>query len=60
VPIEVRQIGIRLAIGEGDGAPASGGPNGDDTPRLTRAQRARMVDECVRAVLAQLRADRER
>jgi len=60
MPLEVRQIGIRLSIGA-DGEPAQGDANGDDSElRLTRAERGRILEECVRAVLAELRSAQER
>jgi hypothetical protein len=60
MPLEVREIGIRLAVDdaqrEDDGPEAEqGAPAG-----LSWADRNAIVDQCVRAVLDELRRGRER
>ena len=60
MPLEVREIGIRLAVddaGRGDAGPAEqeGVPN-----RLSWADRNAIVEQCVRAVLGELNRGRER
>jgi hypothetical protein len=61
MPLEVRQIGIRLSVGGPDPAQADDGlPDGSAASALPAAQRARLVEECVEAVLATLKAREER
>jgi uncharacterized protein DUF5908 len=67
MPLEVRQIGIHMAVGDaGEGAGESG--SGADSSPLglpdgggdADEQRAKLIEQCVEAVLAELarRADR--
>ena len=60
MPLEVRQIGIRLTVG--DPPPASGPlPDGEAAhPRIAPAERAAIVEECVEAVLNALKMASER
>jgi hypothetical protein len=62
VPLEVRQIGIRMAVADGDGEKKEGAraPTGDSCGGLGAAQRREIVEACVRAVLAELKMGRER
>ena len=68
MPLEVRQIGIRLQVGDG-----ADGPSNDDQGRRTStldllqddrgdgdADRVRLVEQCVEAVLAELARRAER
>ena len=63
MPIEIREIDIRLSIsGEDRGEPVEA-PASGDTVRgalLTPMERASIVQECVEAALAALRAEAER
>ena len=67
MPLEVRQIGIRLNVGEGAG-PGSGGEAGNDggdsgpagAQAIDPAERAEIIEECVGAVLDALRMQGER
>lgn len=61
MPLEVREIGIRLSVGESaaEGGPAPL-PGGSDGKRLDERERAALVEECVEAVLAALRLRSER
>lgn len=57
MPLEVREIGIRVAVVDSGADGASG-----DHPReklLTDEERALIVEECVEAVLAALNSRRE-
>jgi hypothetical protein len=60
MPLEVRQIGIRVNVG--DPPPACGGaPPADAAPTgIAPAERAAIVDECVEAVLNALKMASER
>jgi|GEM_PF-4061907 len=62
MPLEVRQIGIRLDVGD-QSPPASqgdrGGGAGEDRP-VGRSERDAIVRECVAAVLAELKLQGER
>jgi hypothetical protein len=60
MPFEIRQIGIRLAVGDEDQGEAPRAPQDGAAPGVSAAERARMVRECVAAVMAELRAGRER
>lgn len=63
MPLEVRQIGIHLNVGDGDQGQAD-----DDSDSGLRApaqgldpsERAEIVEECVEAMLAALRMQSER
>lgn len=59
MPLEVRQIGIRMAVGDGDGEPESGAQPASGAG-LSAAQRRSIVEQCVRSVLAELKLGRER
>jgi hypothetical protein len=61
LPLEVRQIGIRLNVGDeqdpdGDGGPGSSG----DGQGIDPAERAGIIEDCVEAVLTALRMQSER
>lgn len=61
MPLEVRQIGIRLNVGDGQIADGDGeaGPPGDGQG-IDPAERAGIVEDCVEAVLTALRMQSER
>ncbi|HEY5710407.1 MAG TPA: DUF5908 family protein [Allosphingosinicella sp.] len=59
MPLEVRQIGIRMAVGGTGAASNSGGENNSALDLLKHegddaGERNRMIQECVEAVLAEL------
>jgi hypothetical protein len=61
MPLEVRQIGIRMDVG--DQAPPSQGDQGNgpmEERPVGRSERAAIVRECVAAVLAELKMQSER
>jgi len=61
--LEIREIAIRMRVGEGDGC-GDGGPGdepgGDEPGGDGGADREKIVEECVRRVLQALKATRER
>jgi hypothetical protein len=62
LPLEVRQIGIRLDVGDQASA-ADGADNfgqGEPRPGLDPSERAEIIGECVEAVLRALRLQGER
>jgi hypothetical protein len=62
MPLEVRQIGIRLNVGD-EAAPSArvqGGSEGPSAASVSAAERAAIVGECVDAVLAELKMRSER
>lgn len=60
MPLEVREIGIKLSVGDEAGADRTGpDPRGCGT-RLSAGQRREIVEECVAAVLAALKEAEER
>ena len=60
MPIEVREIGIRLSVGDEAGAAQDWGDGGAGRGRLSAAERRDIVEECVAAVLAALEDREER
>jgi hypothetical protein len=62
VPLEVRQIGIRLNVGDGGSQPADGGEASPGPARqgIDPSERSAIVEECVDAVLTALRMQSER
>ena len=66
MPLEVRQIGIRLNVGEGSGpsggdaGEASGDNEAPGAQAIDPAERAEIIEECVGAVLDALRMQGER
>lgn len=60
MPLEVRQIGIRMSVGDerggGPPAPAPGGCGAG----IPAGERSAIVEECLAAVLAALKAEAER
>jgi hypothetical protein len=61
MPLEVRQIGIRLSVGGPEPADPAAAPSAPAGPtRLAPADRAAIVGDCVDAVLAALAARKER
>lgn len=61
MPLEVRQIGIRMDVGDQQPPAADEGPGWppDERP-VGRSERAAIVRECVAAVLAELKLQSER
>jgi hypothetical protein len=61
MPLEIREIGIRFAVGDEE-EPSEERVGGDcgGPPRLTARERQTIVDQCVRSVLETLRRERER
>ena len=55
MPLEIREIGISMRVGDGDMPQEA--PARDDEPRPTHEE---IVDECVRRVLAMLKTRQER
>jgi hypothetical protein len=62
VPLEVREIGINFSVDDDSEAPADeqADRDPDDGLSLSGIERARIVDTCVRAVLEELRRNKER
>lgn len=63
MPLEVRQIGIRLNVGDGGSQQADGGEavrSLGGRQEIDPSERASIVDECVDAVLTALRMQSER
>jgi hypothetical protein len=62
VPLEVRQIGINFSVDDDSEAPPDEQRDRDPDggPSLSGIERARIVDTCVRAVLEELRRNKER
>ena len=64
MPLEIREIGIRLDVGgdRPDLAPraASGGGGCDDGTGLSPRQRNALIEQCVEAVLTALKHSSER
>lgn len=58
MPLEIREIAIRLAVGDTEPDRASGDNPGEKA--LSAEERAAIVKECVEAVLAELQSRRER
>jgi len=56
MPLEIREIGISMRVGEGEVAPAQTAADEDDDADARDA----IVEDCVRRVLAILRTRRER
>ncbi|HEY7809689.1 MAG TPA: DUF5908 family protein [Allosphingosinicella sp.] len=60
MPLEVREIGIKLSVG-GDAGGARAAPDaGGCGATLSSAERRRIVEECVAAVLAALQDKEQR
>lgn len=62
MPLEIRQIGIRLQVEDGPGQPPREGA-GEAQARgagLSQDERASIIDECVRRVLRELKLASER
>ncbi len=63
MPLEVRQIGIRLNVGDSGSGPADGGeqrPGSGGRGEIDPSERASIVEECIDAVLNALRLQSER
>jgi hypothetical protein len=60
MPIEVREIGIRLAIDDGGGDAEAPSAQAVGSGRLSWADRNAIVEQCVRAVLDEINRRRER
>lgn len=63
MPLEVREIGIRLSVGTAHGAAVAGdvrGQAGDGGAALRESERAAIVEQCVRAVIDRLQRGSER
>jgi Family of unknown function (DUF5908) len=60
MPLEVRQIGIRLNVGDVPSATCPGAAGDPAGPGIGPAERAAIIDECVEAVLYALKMARER
>jgi hypothetical protein len=63
LPLEVRQIGIRLNVGENGPEPADGreaAPGLGGRHEIDPSERAAIVEECVDAVLTAIRMQSER
>ena len=63
MPLEVRQIGIRLSVGEsGSGQPDDrpAAADGGERREMDSSERAAIVEECVDAVLTAIRMQSER
>ena len=62
MPLEVREIGINFSVDDDSEASADEQPDRDpdDVLSLSGIERARIVDTCVRAVLEELRRNKER
>ena len=63
MPLEVRQIGIRLNVGDGGSEPADLGEAGAGQSgqyEIDPSERAAIVEECIDAVLTALRLQSER
>ena len=59
MPLEVREIGIRFSVDDGTAAPGEEAPP-EEGNALCPRERAMIVEECVRAVIAELKRGRER
>ncbi|HEX8580181.1 MAG TPA: DUF5908 family protein [Allosphingosinicella sp.] len=59
MPLEVREIGIKLSVGDDRGAAQAAPESGGCGATLSSAERRRIVEECVAAVIAALQ-DAER
>ena len=57
MPLEVREIGIHMRVGDNDAAEPSNGAASDG---LDDEAREAIVEDCVRRVLAMLKVQRER
>jgi hypothetical protein len=60
MPLEVRQIGIRMSVGEERGGRSAGPVQSGCGARIPPAERNAIVEECLAAVLAALKAEAER
>jgi hypothetical protein len=60
MPLEVRQIGIRVNVGDSPPACGAAPAVGAAPPNFAPAERAKIVDECVEAVLNALKMASER
>lgn len=62
MPLEISEIGVHVAVGQGTGpaGPAPSHPQGDSSAGLTPAQHEEIVNACVQQVLRNLRQEQER
>jgi hypothetical protein len=62
MPLEIRQIGIRLQVDGGQGRQDADGSDVEPnrSAGLTQDERASIIDECVRRVLRELKLASER
>lgn len=68
MPLEVREIGIRMQVGDAGGGQDGGGGDGGGASALDLLQsggdgggeRTRLIEQCVEAVLAELARRSER
>jgi hypothetical protein len=62
MPIEVRQLAIRMSVGDEKAPAADPGDSGQEAcgAKLSPEEREAIVQQCVRQVLGELRLRRER
>jgi len=56
MPLEIREIGIRMRVADSEPAPI----RAQEPVAVSERTRERIVDDCVRRILAQLKARQER
>ena len=60
MPLEVREIGIKLSVGDEAGGTRAAPAGGGCGAKLSAGERRAIVEECVAAVLASLKEAEER